>query len=53
MWLKVNAAPQANAGGPYTVAEGGTVVLSGSATDASSLDTQTYAWDLDGDGQYG
>ena len=48
----LNAAPQANAGGPYTVAEGGTVVLSGSATDASSLDTLTYAWDLDGDGQY-
>ena len=47
-----NVAPEADAGGPYTVAEGGSVVLDGSASDASSLDTFSYAWDFDGDGEY-
>jgi PKD repeat protein len=44
------AAPVANAGGPYTVAEGGSVQLSGSDSTGTSLN---YAWDLDGDGNYG
>lgn len=39
--------PQVSAGGPYTVAEGGSVQVS--ATGAAAL---SYAWDLDGDGSY-
>ena len=49
----LNVAPTAEAGGPYTVGEGGTLTLNGSATDpAGSLDSLTYAWDFDGDGQF-
>ena len=44
------APPVANAGGPYTVAEGGTVALSGSKSTGTTL---TYTWDLDGDGVFG
>jgi hypothetical protein len=44
-----NVAPTADAGGPYTVDEGGSIGLSGSGTDVPS-DTLTYAWDLDDDG---
>jgi uncharacterized delta-60 repeat protein len=47
--------PTANAGGPYTVPEGGTVTLDASGTTDPFQDpaTLTYAWDLDGDGVYG
>ena len=41
--------PIAHAGGPYTAVEGGSVVLSGAGSTGTSL---SYAWDLDGDGQY-
>ena len=48
-----NAAPRAEAGGPYTVTEGGMVVLDGSGSDpAGILDPLSFAWDLDNDGQY-
>ncbi|MGE5612113.1 MAG: PKD domain-containing protein [Bacillota bacterium] len=42
--------PTAHISGPYTVAEGGTVQLSGSSSTGTNL---TYAWDLDGDGLFG
>ena len=50
-----NTPPVANAGGPYTVPEGGSVVLSGLASfDADqSTASLSFAWDLDGDGIYG
>lgn len=50
-----NAPPQADAGGPYEVVEGGTVRLSASATTDPDLpsDVLTYVWDLDGDQIYG
>ncbi|MDF2731999.1 MAG: endonuclease/exonuclease/phosphatase family [Desertimonas sp.] len=47
----VNTAPTADAGGPYTVAEGGSVVLSATGSDANS-DALTYAWDLDNNGSF-
>ncbi len=47
-----NVAPTASAGGPYTVNEGQTLVLAGSASDVPG-DTLTYAWDLDNDGVFG
>ena len=45
----VNAAPTVDAGGPYTVDEGGSVPLTATGTDPNG-DALTYAWDLDGDG---
>ncbi|RDH87793.1 MAG: hypothetical protein DIZ78_04420 [endosymbiont of Escarpia spicata] len=49
-----NAAPTANAGGPYTTNEGQGVTLDGSASNDpdSGPSPLSYAWDLDGDGQY-
>ncbi|MCP4712273.1 MAG: PKD domain-containing protein [Planctomycetes bacterium] len=51
----LNAAPTANAGGPYIVDEGfgGTLKLNGSATDPGVSDILSYAWDLDNDGTFG
>jgi predicted extracellular nuclease len=47
----VNAAPTADAGGPYAVAEGGSVTLSATGSDANG-DAVTYAWDLDNNGSF-
>jgi len=47
----LNVAPTSNAGGPYTVSEGSTIVLNGTGSDP--VDAITLAWDLDGDGVYG
>ncbi len=47
-----NLVPNVDAGGPYTVGEGGTVQLdAGGSTDPGG-DALTYGWDFDGDGQY-
>ena len=40
----------ADAGGPYAIDEGGVLALDASASTAGP--TATYAWDLDGDGQF-
>jgi hypothetical protein len=47
----VNDAPVANAGGPYTVDEGGAVALVGTGTDVEG-DALAFEWDLDGDGNF-
>jgi hypothetical protein len=48
-----NHPPVAEANGPYTVPEGSSVTLDGTASyDPDPGDTLTYAWDLDGDGVY-
>ena len=47
----VNTAPTADAGGPYAVAEGGSVALSATGSDANG-DALTYAWDLDNNGSF-
>ena len=43
--------PTANAGGPYTAAEGRPLTLAGSAAHPEAREL-TAAWDLDGDGQF-
>lgn len=47
--------PTANAGGPYTVAEGGTVQLdaSGSSDPGQPANTLIYQWDLNRNGIFG
>jgi hypothetical protein len=49
-----NRPPVADAGGQYSVKEGGSVQLDASGTTDPDLpnETLTYAWDLDNDGQY-
>ncbi len=49
-----NVGPAANAGGPYTINEGQGVTLDGSGSNDpdSGPSPLSYAWDLDGDGQY-
>jgi hypothetical protein len=44
------ATPVASIAGPITVAEGGSVALSGAASTGTGI---SYAWDLDADGVYG
>jgi len=45
-----NIAPVADAGGPYSVSEGGAVQLSGAASHDSDGSIVSYEWDLDYDG---
>ena len=49
--VTVNTPPTANAGGPYTVGEGGSVVLSGAGSSDPDQSTAslTFKWDLDND----
>jgi hypothetical protein len=47
-----NAAPVADAGGPYTVKPGGRIVLDASGSFDADGDELTFAWDLDGDGRF-
>jgi len=49
--LNLNAPPSVDAGGPYTVAEAGSVAVTAVGTDEDG-DTLTYAWDLDNDGDF-
>ncbi|HEX9269742.1 MAG TPA: PKD domain-containing protein [Candidatus Limnocylindria bacterium] len=49
--ITFNDPPTAGAGGPYAVAEGASVSVSGSASDPDG-GALSYAWDLDGDGTF-
>jgi predicted extracellular nuclease len=50
--LNLNAPPTVDAGGPYTVTEGSSVVVSATGSDPNPGDTLTYAWDLDNNGSF-
>jgi predicted extracellular nuclease len=50
--LTPNAPPTVDAGGPYSVAEGGSVSVGATGTDPNTGDTLTYAWDLDNNGSF-
>ncbi len=47
-----NNPPVADAGGPYVINEGSSLLLNASASSDPDFDGLTYAWDLDGDGAY-
>jgi uncharacterized protein len=49
--ITLNDAPLVSAGGPYTVAEGSSVLLSATGSDPEG-GPLTFAWDLDGDGTF-
>jgi predicted extracellular nuclease len=49
--IGLNEAPSADAGGPYSVDEGGTVVVSATASDPEG-GSLSYAWDLDDNGTF-
>jgi hypothetical protein len=46
-----NAPPTVDAGGPYSVVEGGSVKVTATGADPDG-DALTYAWDLDGNGTF-
>ncbi len=48
---RVNRPPSANAGGPYTVDEGDSVVVAASGSDPEG-GALTFAWDLDNNGTF-
>ena len=49
--LNLNETPTADAGGPYSVAEGASVSLAATGSDPES-DALTFAWDLDDNGTF-
>src|SRR6185295_6911527 len=49
--LNPNAPPTVDAGGPYSVVEGGSVLVMASGNDPNG-DSLTYAWDLDNNGSF-
>ena len=51
--LPANHPPVPSVGGPYSVAEGGSVTLDATGTTDADSDALTYTWDVNHDGTYG
>jgi PKD repeat protein len=51
-WVAGGGAPEAEAGGPYTIDEGSSPVLDGSGSTDPNADIDTYEWDCTDDGVY-
>ncbi|MCA9061894.1 MAG: DUF2341 domain-containing protein [Planctomycetaceae bacterium] len=49
----INLAPVANAGGPYTISEGGSVSLNASGSSDPENQPLNYYWDLNNNGLFG
>ena len=49
--LNLNAPPTVDAGGPYAVVEGGSVVVTATGSDPNG-EALSYAWDLDNNGSF-
>jgi predicted extracellular nuclease len=49
--LDLDASPTVDAGGPYSVVEGGSVTVTATGTEPDGQPL-TYAWDLDGNGSF-
>ena len=47
----MNKSPAANAGEPYTINEGETLILDASSSSDPDNDITSYKWDLDNDGE--
>ena len=50
--VALNRAPIVDAGGPYSLSEGGRLTLDASRSTSMDGDRLDLTWDLDGDGQY-
>ncbi|HEX9441730.1 MAG TPA: ExeM/NucH family extracellular endonuclease, partial [Roseiflexaceae bacterium] len=50
--LNLNDPPTVDAGGPYSVNEGGSVTVTATGSDPNTGETLTYAWDLDNNGSF-
>ncbi|EMI21720.1 fibrinogen-binding protein [Rhodopirellula maiorica SM1] len=51
--ISTNQSPVADAGGPYAVNEGASIILDGTGSTDPDGDRLKYLWDLDGDGVFG
>jgi predicted extracellular nuclease len=50
--LKLNDPPTVDAGGPYPVSEGGSVLVTATGDDPNTGEMLTYDWDLDNNGSF-